>query len=186
MKADDFLKNYQKLQHGIMFDDLIDLEFATVGYSKIDKSPFWNFGLTNKILIPTELKKVEETLLSLDRKSTIYFENGDSLKPLSWRLKDNGYQLEFEDCWQFWDGNKIDETRFDLVKKVDSLELLNEFLNTFDACYQKDDPQNPYGELGEYLETAKELWHKHHQSNRLEYFIVYDGEGRTLCSSHSD
>ncbi len=94
--------------------------------------------------------------------------------------------MEFEDCWQFWDGNKIDETRFDLVKKVDSLELLNEFLNTFDACYQKDDPQNPYGELGEYLETAKELWHKHHQSNRLEYFIVYDGGGRTLCSSHSD
>ena len=42
-----------------MFDDLIDLEFATVGYSKIDKSPFWNFELTNKILIPTELKKLK-------------------------------------------------------------------------------------------------------------------------------
>ena len=31
MKADDFLKNYQKLQHGIMFDDLIFEEFKGTG-----------------------------------------------------------------------------------------------------------------------------------------------------------
>ena len=117
------------------------------------------------------LKKETRDIVTI----TEIFKKFEQYGLVSWRLKDNGYQLEFEDCWQFWDGNKIDETRFDLVKKVDSSEMLNEFLNTFDACYQKDDPQNPYGELGEYLETAKKSWHKHHQSNRLEYFIVYDG-----------
>ncbi len=46
MKNFNFLKHYQKLQQYIMYDELIDLKFAVIGYSKTDKSSFWNLALT--------------------------------------------------------------------------------------------------------------------------------------------
>ena len=40
-------------------------------------------------------------------------------------------------------------------------------------CYQKDDPQNAYGELGDYLGVAESVWYKHHKTGKVEYFIFY-------------
>ncbi|MBU1071267.1 hypothetical protein KKG65_02535 [Patescibacteria group bacterium] len=55
----------------------------------------------------------------------------------------------------FHSGKNINSSGFARVEKVDSESKLEEFLKTFDACYQKDDPQNPYGKLGDYLKVAK-------------------------------
>lgn len=169
----EFLKIYQRLQETVMFDGLTDLDFASVGWSNTDKSSFWNLALVNNPLSEAEIKQVEKIFARQERKSTIYFENRKDLENLANTLERANYTKSFEDSWQFWKGGQIDESHFQSVKKVESEEMLKVFLETFDRCYQKGDPQNPYGELGEYLEVAEKVWHKHHLTNRLEYFIAY-------------
>lgn len=172
----DFLKKYQKLQYTVMFDELKELGFATVGWSKSDKSSYWNLALVDKQLSELEINEVEKLLIGVERKPTFYFENRGDLRPWVKVLEDNSYKKGFEDSWQFWKGEKLNEDNFESVKKVESKELLTVFLETFNACYQKDDPQNPYGELGEYLEVAEHVWYKHQGSGRLEYFITYKNQ----------
>ena len=169
----DFLQKYQQLQHTIMFDKFVDLGFAVVGYCEGDDSTFWNQALTNQLLTKEQLSKIEETMKSFNRKPTVYFENKKDLQPLINFLKEGGYKFDFEDSWMFHSGENIDTSRFDQVKKVTNEFELQVFLKTFDACYQKEDPQNAYGELGDYLNVAEKVWHRHHQTDRLEYFIVY-------------
>ncbi len=169
----EFLKTYQKLQHTVMYDKLFDLGFATIGYSRGDGSAFWNLALTNQLLNNQEVAEVEEKFKSLKRPSTFYFENRQNLEILVSFLESKGYRKSYEDSWQFWTGKEIDTKHFKSVKKVSNSEELKIYLETFNACYQKDDPQNPYGELGDYLKVAGEVWHKHNKTNRLEYFIVY-------------
>ena len=69
------------------------------------------------------------------------------------------------------------------MKKVISIDDLEVFLKTFDQCYKKDDPQNPYGTLGDYLKITKDVWYKHHKSNRLEYFMAYKGDQPVAVAS---
>src|SRR3989338_3888915 len=176
MDNSQFLRDYQELQHTIMFDKLIDLGFSRVGYCEGDKSGFWNQALVNKLLTNGQLDLIEATLKKLDRPSAVYFENRDSLKPLVEFLIKNNYRHYFEDCWLFHPGVEINTDRFGQVKKVSTERELNIFLKTFDACFQKNDPQNPYGELGDYLKVAEKVWHRHQKTNRIEYFTVYSGD----------
>lgn len=178
-----FLSKYQQLQKGVMFDKIIDLGFAFIGYCKVDKSAFWNLALINKSLSEEEISKIEKTFKSLDRNPTIYFENREDFKPFINSLKEKGYKREYEDSWMFWQDKEIDKSRFNLVKKVSTEEELKIFLKTFDTCYQKDDPQNAYGELGDYLIVAENVWYKHHESNKLEYFIIYKNERPVAVST---
>lgn len=156
-----------------MFDKFIDFSFAIVAYSEGDDSFFWNYALTNQTLSAEELLKIEEAMQSFNRKPEVYFENRQDLQSLIDSLKEKGYQKEFEDSWMFHDGSEIDASYFNMVKKVANEIDLKLFLETFDACYQKNDPQNVYGELGDYLNVVKKVWHRHHATNRLEYFIVF-------------
>lgn len=167
------LRTYQKLQYSIMFDELVELGFATVGYSKTDASVFWNNALTNQSLNEKQINDIERTLASVNRKSTVYFEHRNDLIKLTHVLESKGYHKSFEDCWQFWSNRTIDERYFNSVKEVITREELRIFLGVFDACYQKDDPQNPYGELGNYVKVTEDVWSKHHSTNRLQYFLVY-------------
>jgi hypothetical protein len=170
----NFLQKYQKLQYTIMYDELDALGFATIGYSKTDGSPFWNLALTDKILNENEISKIEDVFKQNQRNSTIYFENKNKLNGLKDLLKNKGYKKSYEDSWQFWiNGGKVDKKHFGLVKKVIDKTELKIFLETFNQCYRKNDPQNPYGELGDYLKVAETVWHEHNQSGRIEYFMVY-------------
>jgi len=82
MKNFDFLKKYQKLQLGIMYDRLFNLDFTTISFCKNDNSVFWNLALVNKIISKKQLKKIENKLTSLDRKPLVYFENKKELETL--------------------------------------------------------------------------------------------------------
>lgn len=166
-----------------MFDRLIELGFATVSFCEIDKTSFWNNALTDQMFTEEELSEIEQTMQSLGRVSAVYFEHRETLQPLISFLTAGGYKQEFEDSWMFWPGKDIDTSRFDSVKKVTNETELEVFLKTFDACYQKDDPQNPYGELGDYLEVTEKVWHKHCGTNRLEYLIVYKGDKPVAVST---
>lgn len=169
----EFLQRYEQLQYRIMFDRFVNLRFAVVTYCHGDKSSFWNYALTDQLLDEKQLSLVERTMKILDRKPAIYFENTEKHKLLSFFLKKNGYRFDYEDSWMFHSGEGINIVNPNSVHKVENEEELKTYLTVFNACYQKDDPQNAYGELGDYLNVAKSVWHKHHKTDGIEYFIVY-------------
>lgn len=173
----EFLQKYYLLQETIMFDKLTEFDFALIGYSEGDDSVYWNGALTNQLLNEKQIKQIEKIFSEHKRKPTVYFENKNSLNKLRDFLMTREYSKSYEDSWLFWEWEKkiLDTTHFNLVRKVKNEDDLQEFLKTFDACYQKDDPQNTYGELGDYLDIAREVWGRHHKSNRLEYFTIHDG-----------
>ena len=166
-----------------MSDRLIDLGFAQLTYSEGDSSSIWNNALTNIILDSEQIKLIENAFNKLDRKPTIYFENSKILFPLKKSLDKLGYKFSFEDAWQFWKTNKIDGKYFDFVKQIENEKDLEIFLDTFNACYKKDDPQNPYGELGDYLNVARKVWSKYKRTNRLQYFVVFKGSEPVAVST---
>lgn len=178
-----FLQTYIELQQGIMFDEIFDLGFAAVCYGKLDSSPFWNNALVNTSLSDEQISEVEVKLTGLHRNPAFYFENRPDLKVFSESLVSKGYKQNAEDSLMFHSGEEIDETRFDQVKKVETDDELDLFIKTFDRCFQKNDPQNPYGELGEYLDASRSAWHKHHASNKIEYFIAYKGKEPVAVST---
>ncbi len=183
MKNQIFLQNYQHLQYGITCNKLIDLNFASITWCEKDDSHFFNHALVDKKISDRELMTIEKELVSLDRKPAIYFENSNNLRPLTKFFTTRGYQKTWEDQWLFHSGEGIDASRFDSISKVSTKAQLKIFLETFDRCYQKDDPQNPYGELGNYLKTARDSWLRHAQSGKIEYFIVYKGKIPVAVSS---
>jgi ribosomal protein S18 acetylase RimI-like enzyme len=73
----------------------------------------------------------------------------------------------------FYEKSTIDKKHFDTIKRVTNEKILNIFQKTFDNSYQEDDPQNPYGSLGDYLKTSERAWKRHHKTKRVEYFIAY-------------
>lgn len=179
----DFLRKYQRLQNGIMYDKVIDLGFATVTYCGIYDSDFWNNALIDNELTEQQIIEIETKLNELNRKPSLYFENRPTFQKLIAMLSQKGYSKSFEDCWQFWTGIAVDKIRFENVKKVETDKDLSLFLKIFNKCYQKDDPQNPYGELGDYLQVARSAWNKHSKTNRIEYFIVYKGDEPVAVST---
>ncbi len=178
-----FLQNYQHLQYGIMYNKLVDLGFASIAWCDKYASSFFNHAQVNGKLTQGELRLIEKTLKKLDRKSAVYFENRNDLDTLATFLANNGYKKTWEDSWMFHPGEGIDRSQFDKVKKVENKDSLEEFLKTLDACYQKNDPQNPYGELGDYLEVARDAWNKFGKFGKIEYFIVYDGDKPVAVST---
>lgn len=169
----EFLKQYEQLQYTVMFDSLVDLGFAVVSYCRSDKSAFWNHALTDQTLTEGQLTVIEENMREQDRRPAIYFENADRDKTLALVLESHGYKRDFRDSWMWHSGADLDLSKSENVHKVESTQDLQTFLTVFNACYQKDDPQNAYGELGDYLGVAEAVWHKHHKTDRLEYFVVY-------------
>ena len=183
MKNDQFLSYYQYLQYGIMYQKLIDLGFASVAWCAKYKSPFFNYAGVNKEIDKKQLTKIEEEMKRLDRRPTVYFENRKDFSELVGFLNKQSYKKHWEDSWMFHAGRNIDTSRFDSVKKVTNDKELGEYLITFDACYQKDDPQNPYGELGDYLDVARDAWYQHKGTGKLEYFTVYNGKKPVAVST---
>ena len=173
MTNTEFLKKYQRLQYGIMFDELIDFDDATLGISSIDKTSFWNYCLLHKNIDQEKLVVIEDKMKTLDRNPVMYFENSEAFSETISLLENNQYEKDYEDSWMFWTNQEISKERFSQIKKVTNEEEIKIYLKTFDACFQNDDPQNPYGELGDYLKVAEKSWYDHHASDELEYFIAY-------------
>jgi ribosomal protein S18 acetylase RimI-like enzyme len=179
----DFLNKYINLQTGIMFDEVTDFDYAKVSFCKTDHSSYWNNALIDKPLSEDELKLIENIFIERKRTPAFYFEHKKELQPFIDLLIKQGYLFKFEDSWMFYSGKNIDTTQFDKVKKIQAEDELTTFLKVFNSCYQKDDPQNVYGELGEYLTVTERVWHKYKNSKRIEYFMVHKGEKPVTVSS---
>ena len=169
----EFLQKYFHLQDQVSFDKLFDLSFALLGYSKTDISSLSNNSLINTVLTPDQLKIVCQKLKDLNRNPSIYFENRTDLEPLKKMLVDNGFKQDFEDSWMFYDQSVEPNEKFSCVKIVEDENDLKIFLETFDNCYQKDDPQNPYGDVKGFLTSSRNSWLKHKGTERLEYYLAF-------------
>jgi hypothetical protein len=166
-----------------MFDEIEDLGFGSLCFNKIDPSPFWNNVLVGKKLTEAQIDKASERLVKLDRKPAFFYENSLELAPLTSSLIEKGYAKSAEDSLMFHDGLQVSKDHFEQVRKVTSYEDLETFMRVFDQCYRADDPLNPYGELGEYIFTAKIAWEKHHANDRIEYFIAFKGDEPVAVAS---
>jgi hypothetical protein len=176
MSNHDFLRKYIGLQKDIMFDEVSIFNNYTLCFSKGDSHAFWNNALIGSVLSEKEIREIEDKLKELGRKPAFYFENKLELKPFQKLLVGRGYKIEGEDSAMFWDDRDIDISKFSQVKKVETEKDLDAFIKIFDQSYRKDDPKNPYGELGEYLDVARESWRKHHELDKLEYFVAYKND----------
>ena len=58
----DFLRQYQQLQKDVMFNNIIDLSFALISYSKEEKSTFWNWALLENNINQRELDEIDASL----------------------------------------------------------------------------------------------------------------------------
>ncbi len=181
MDGYDFLRKYIELQRGIMFDKVIRMGFADIVYCEIDSTNFWNFALVNRD-VSKELPEIEERMKGLKRNPAIYFENRKGLESLIGILEGSGYEKSYEDSWLFWKGGKIDSRHFTSIKKVENEDDLKLFLKTYDSCFRKDDPKNPYGELGDYLKVIEKTWRKYHDTGRVEFFMVLKGDRAVAVS----
>jgi ribosomal protein S18 acetylase RimI-like enzyme len=172
----ELIQLFQELQYGIVFTRYIGLGFAKICYSEDDPSSYWNYAFTNQLLNSEQLLQLNNEFELLQRKPTIYFENTEDNTKLRTFLEENEFKKGFEDSWLFYGEDEINTNKFDQVKKVENVDELKTFVETFDKCYQKDDQQNPYGELGGYLNSARKAWIDYHDE-KLEYFMVFkDGE----------
>ena len=182
MKPIEFLKSFFNFQKDITFNVLKKLDFGIFGFSKDDDSLYWNTVLLEKTISIKELKNIELLMSSFKRKPCLYFLQKDNSENIK-LLEQENYKEAGIDQWLFFQDEKIDENRFNQVKKVENKIDLEIFLNTFNDCYKENDPQNPYGELGDYLKTAKKAWIKNNSNNKLEYFIIYNENQKPTSSS---
>lgn len=171
----DFFKKLYNLQMGIMGDKITETEFGMIVYNHDDPSVFWNHIFVDKIINPNNFGEIEKIFLENNRMPAIYFKKSDELKENNQVLIDAGYKETNQDSWMFFEGKIDEKIDFSMVKKVESEFDLNTYLETFDKCYQNNDPQNPYGTLGEYLGVTEKVWHKESKNNHLEYFVVFKG-----------
>lgn len=183
MDNPSFIKKHLDLQAGLYWEKPIKLKFSTIVYSKVNEEVFSNFAFTNKILSKTEIQKIDERFANFNRNPSIYFENRKNLSLLEKTLVMQGYKKDFEDSWMFYGRKKVDKKYFGNIKEISSAKDLEIFLKVFESCYQRGDPQNPYGELGKYLEETRTVWLKFASTGRVRYFMAYQASDPVAVSS---
>lgn len=132
-----FLRTYFFLLQQLMFQTLIELDYAPISYSEIDPAIFWNIALINKLLNKQQLDRINEEYKKVKRKPAVYFENSKKNEGIGKSLDTFGYKKTYEDTWMFYTYNEISKEQFNLVKKVKNENDLDIFLTTFDQCYRK-------------------------------------------------
>ncbi len=171
-----FLREYLDLQKGIVFDELLDLPFATVGYNKNDSAVNLNFTLTDKVLSETELAKLEEKFKEINRVPAVYFENRIDLVALGGFLNKHGYKKTNEDSWMFYEDTVLYRASFESLKQVENEKDLKIFLQTFRDSYRDEkEAKLPLG-LDDYLKLLQKVWKEHPASDRIEFFLAFRGD----------
>src|SRR5436190_1756044 len=92
-----FLQTYQQLQYGVMYDEMIHLDFAMIGYSKTDTSTYWNVALTRKPLDRAQVDETEKAFASISRQPTFYYEDILKFQGFSELLRSMQYAKDYED-----------------------------------------------------------------------------------------
>lgn len=173
------MQTFQSFPFGVK---LIQLPFATISYQQTT-SVYENYALIDILLNKNHLDSIAQQFSAIQRVPTICFENREALKHNIDFLKLHGYTHEYHDSWLFFKDETPNPLEFHDIITVATPEQLKIFLDTFDLCYRKDDPQNPYGEVKEYLPTTKKLWLSYGNSDQVKYFIAFDNKEPVAVSA---
>jgi hypothetical protein len=179
----EFLSKIEELQTGIMHAGHDNFPYGKYFYGIEDKSSFWNHLLTNQLLSQPEIEELSSYATGKQLKPAVYFENDPRFESLEQILVNNKFKKIAEDSWMFYNSIVDYQAKFDLIKKVENPEDLKIYIDVFDKCYQKNDPQNVYGELGDYLKSASRSWFQNHGSNYQEYYLIFDGHEPVAVSA---
>lgn len=169
----ELLEKFLKLQGSVGGENLLQVKNALILYSLTDSSEFSNYAYIYNLISKSNLEEIEKAFETLNRKSAIYFENNKESEKISNFLVQNNYSKKWEDSWMFYTGEGIDTSRFESIKKVTNADELEIFINTFDLSYQKDDPNNPYGDVKNFIPGCRDAWLKFGQTDKLQYFLAY-------------
>ncbi len=170
----DFLNRFQRMQYKVEYDSILNLPFASIAFTQSNPSPFANYALVNRKLTSKEIQNIESEFAKIERRPCIYFVNDPQLEMFE-NIITYGYEKKWEDSWMFYEDKPVDlHSQVKKIKEINTPEMLELFLNTFDSCYQKDDPQNPYGEVKDYIINCRKAWLKFWGTTRLKYFLVYE------------
>ncbi|HZE86729.1 MAG TPA: GNAT family N-acetyltransferase [Methylomirabilota bacterium] len=180
----EFLDTYLHMQSGIIFDKLTKFNESILTFCQADEATYWNFALVKRVMSEQEIDNLAQAFIKLKRIPSIYFEDKPELYPLKELLTRKGYKISYEDSWMFYEQASVHLPADYKVISVSSDQELEIFLDIFNKCYQKDDPQNPYGEFGEgYLKIISDSWYNYHQSQRVECFIFYKNQEPVAVSA---
>ena len=174
------LEKFLDIQEHTMFSVSEYVDGVRIIHNDFDQTPFWNYALCGEVLTGAQIHAVEARMRELNRKPAIYFPNTDTFGPLVDELKSDGYQLNNEDSWMFFEGSVPEGLDFNHIKKVSSLSELELWLETLDASFVADDPQNPYGTLGAYIDLARRAWKENGDLGKCEYVIAFN-EGKPVA-----
>lgn len=102
-------------------------------------------------------------------------------------LDADGYVLDHQDAWMFYNGD-LKEPQSDesvSIKKVDSPEELDVFVDTFNRSYSGTDPNEPYGVAPpEWGETFKAGYGLEMPGRQVEYYVLFsDGKPASILST---
>lgn len=180
MKPIDFLKSFFYLNYGVYFDVLKKNNFGILGISENNDEYWWNTFLVNKNLSDSKLKEIETLFYPFNRNSCVCLLEDNDYQNIN-LLKSENYKFVGRDQWMVFTNQPFNHNNFNQVQKVKNINDLQIFLNTYNECYKNGDPQNPYGESGEYLISTKKAWIKNNSNNRFECFIVCNDKQKPVA-----
>jgi predicted GNAT family acetyltransferase len=166
-----------------MHGDSRSFSFGTYFLGIEDHSAFWSHLLTNQNLTDSHIQEVINYSETENIKPAVYFENRNDLVSLKTTLGRNGFNKIAEDSWMFCSKPISYQSNFNMVKKINTPDDLKIYIDTFNRCYQKNDPQNVYGELGDYLKSTARAWLARHTSDYIQYFLVFDNQEPVAVSA---
>jgi 8-oxo-dGTP pyrophosphatase MutT (NUDIX family)/ribosomal protein S18 acetylase RimI-like enzyme len=177
MNGDGFLRLFQTTLYEIGYlDSLITIGDIQITTSRLDDSIYWNLATIEGGVL-RDLPEIEKAFHSENRSTTFYLAENEQNVDLEKALTENDYsQVEYE-VWLEIKNPTIDENRFDQVEQVVSADDLEVFIKTIDGGYGSDDPENPYGSLGVYLEQIRQSAEKYGLGKKIKHYIVRDENG---------
>jgi GNAT superfamily N-acetyltransferase len=173
-----FLKDIFYLLHHTAFDRVETSPYGLLGFCEKEPSEYWNHFLVEKPLSDSEIKEVEALLITLKRQPAFYFQNTPQTEQFAAYLEHLSYKKAFEDVWMFYeDPITFSESLFEKnIRVVKNEKDLDVFCSVMDQSYRENDPQNPYGELHQYLDVTRDAWLKKRASGLLIYYVVYNND----------
>jgi GNAT superfamily N-acetyltransferase len=170
-----FLKLYQKTLFDLAyFDNLEKIGNVQIASTGFDDSVWWNNATFDGELTDEIIAKAERYFRSINRKPIFYFAE-DALNEENEKLLINkGYAQTDYEVWLEQKTPKINVDRFDQIRKVENEQDLEVFIKTIDRGYGADDPDNPYGGLGDYLSQIRESFRLHGASGKITRYIIFD------------
>lgn len=179
IKKLSFLRSIQSLNED-REAPIVHFPNTTIWFAPNSKSPSQNYALFDKPLSPEELSLVETEYITRD-KIPAAVAAADDTALIQW-LKNNNYTKKKNISWFFFEGSITNSPKH-TVKKVESEEQLDQFIETFDGSFQEDDPKNPWGKVTDFLGWVRDRWYQFHDTNELQYFIAYEDQQPSAVSA---